>query len=97
VPLPTIESEVNGDSNSTNERGSSLVGSLDLSCKYKTFLFCLAGASRPSKIFFLSVHYFNSFVLIAQQAVQAAVLGRMSLSMCLWLGPWMTKLRGMAG
>jgi hypothetical protein len=31
-------------------------------------------------IFFLNVHYFNLFVLIAQQAGQAAVLGRMSLS-----------------
>jgi len=30
------------------------------------------------------VHYFNSFVTITQQAGQAAVLGRLSLSMCLW-------------
>jgi hypothetical protein len=33
---------------------------------------------------FLTVHFFNSFVPIAQQAGQAAVLGRLSLSMCLW-------------
>jgi hypothetical protein len=34
-------------------------------------------------IFFLTVHYFNSFVPIAQQAGQAAVLSRQSPSMCL--------------
>jgi hypothetical protein len=28
--------------------------------------------------------YFNTFVPLAQQAGQAAVLGRMSLIMCLW-------------
>jgi hypothetical protein len=37
------------------------------------------------KNFFLTVHYLNSFVPIAQQAGQAAVLGRLSLSVCLWL------------
>jgi hypothetical protein len=31
-----------------------------------------------------AVHHFNSFVPIAEQAGQAAVLGRLSLSMCLW-------------
>ncbi len=36
-------------------------------------------------ICFLTVHYLNSFVLIAQQAGQAAVLGRLSLSKCLWV------------
>jgi hypothetical protein len=35
--------------------------------------------------FVVPVHYLNSFVLTAQQARQAAVLGRLSLSMCLWL------------
>jgi len=36
-------------------------------------------------IFFLTVrvHYFNSFVLIAQQARQAVVPGRLSPNMCL--------------
>ncbi len=34
--------------------------------------------------FFLTEHFFNSFVLIAQQARQAAVLGHLSLSVCLW-------------
>jgi hypothetical protein len=31
-------------------------------------------------IFFLTVYYFNSFVPIAQQAVQAVVQGRLSLN-----------------
>jgi hypothetical protein len=33
-------------------------------------------------IFFLTVHFFNFFVPIAQQASQAAVLGRLSLIVC---------------
>ena len=51
--LLTIETEVNGDSMSTNDRGPSLVGALGLSCRYKRFLFCL-GCSR--KIFRLMSH-----------------------------------------
>ncbi len=47
-PLLTVETEVNGDSKSTNERGPSLVGSLGLSCQYKRFLFCLGCYCRPS-------------------------------------------------
>ncbi len=34
--------------------------------------------------FFLAVHY-NTFVPIAQQAVQAVVMVHLSLNMCLWL------------
>jgi hypothetical protein len=34
-------------------------------------------------IFLLPLHYFNSFVPVAQKAGKAAVLGRLSLSMCL--------------
>jgi hypothetical protein len=41
---------------------------------------CLGCSSLPStKNFFLTIHYFNAFVPIAQQAGQAAVLGRLSL------------------
>ena len=46
-PLLTIETEVNGDSKRTNERGPFLVGSLGLSCRYKRFLFCLVCSSQP--------------------------------------------------
>jgi hypothetical protein len=63
-PLLSVETEVNGDSKSTNERGPSLVGSLGFSCRYKRFLSCLGSSRRPSTryFFFLTVHYFNAFV-----------------------------------
>jgi hypothetical protein len=67
------------------KRGPSLVGCLGLSCRYKRFCSALAALVGPvQKNFFLAVHYFNSFVLIAQQAGQAAGLGRLSLIKCLW-------------
>jgi hypothetical protein len=45
--------------------------------------FCLGCLVGPvQNIFLLTVHY--SYVSITQQAGQAAVLGRLSLSMCLW-------------
>jgi hypothetical protein len=48
---------------------------------YKVFLFCVGGSSsRPS-----TKYYINSFVPFPQQAGQAAVLGRLSLSVCLWI------------
>ncbi len=56
-------------------------------CRASTGDLCPAFAAlvRHSTIyFFLTVHYFNSFVPIAQQAGQATVQGRLSLSMCLW-------------
>jgi hypothetical protein len=37
------------------------------------------------KILFLTGHYLNSLAPMAQQAGQAAVLGRLSLNVCLWL------------
>ncbi len=40
-PLLTFETEMNGDSKSTNERGPSLVGSLSLSCRAGTRDFVL--------------------------------------------------------
>jgi hypothetical protein len=49
------------------------------------FFFYLGFSRWPSKKYFvLAVHYLNSFVTIAQQAGQAAVLGRLSLSVRLW-------------
>jgi hypothetical protein len=36
-PLLTFETEANGDSRSTYERGPSLVGSLGSMCRYKIF------------------------------------------------------------
>jgi hypothetical protein len=63
--------------------GPSLVGSLSLSCN-STRDFCpaLAALVGPvQNIFFLTVHYFNSFVPITQQAGQAAVLDRLYVSL----------------
>jgi hypothetical protein len=51
----------------------------------RDFCFALAALVGPvENIFFLTVQYFNYFFPIAQQAGQAAVLGRLSLSVCLW-------------
>ncbi len=55
------------------------------SCRYKRFLSCLGCLVGPfQNVFSLTVHYFNSVVPITQQAGQAVVLSRLSLSMCLW-------------
>jgi hypothetical protein len=50
------------------------------------FFFCLGCSSRPSTnyFFFLTVHDCNSFVPIDQQVRQTALLGRLSLSICLY-------------
>jgi hypothetical protein len=59
-------------------------------CRVSTRDFCspLAALVGPvQNIFFLSQHNFYSFVSNAQQAGQAVVLGRLSLSMCLWFSP----------
>ncbi len=57
-PLLTVETEVNGNSKSTNEMGPSLGGSMGFSCRFKRFLFCLGCSSQPStKYFFLAVHF----------------------------------------
>jgi hypothetical protein len=52
-------------------------------------VFCpaLAALVDPVKtIIFLSVHYFNSFVPIAQQAGQTVVSGRLSLNVYVFAG-----------
>jgi hypothetical protein len=83
-PLLTVETETNGDSKSTNELGPSLVGSLGYSCR-KDFCPALAGLVGPlQNTVLLTVHCFDPFVPIAQQAGQAAALGRLSLIMRLY-------------
>jgi hypothetical protein len=62
-PPLTFETEVIGDSRSTNEMGPSWVGSLGLS--YRTRNFCHAFAALVGPVlnnFFLTEHYFNSVV-----------------------------------
>jgi hypothetical protein len=79
--LLTVETGENGDSKSTNERSCSL----GLLCGTRDFCSALAAlAGQVRNICFLTVHYFDSFVPTAQHPVQTAVLGRLSLSTCLW-------------
>jgi len=62
-------------------------------CRTGTRDFCpaLAALVGPvENIYFLTVRYFNFCVPIAQQARQAAVLDRLSLSMCLWVHTHLT-------
>ncbi len=48
-------------------------------------IFVLGCYSWPPKYFFLTVHFFSSFVPIAQQAGQAVVSGSLSINVCLWV------------
>jgi hypothetical protein len=79
--------EMNVDSKSANE--GVLPWLCWRACRAGKRDFCSALAvlvGPVQNIFFLAVHYFNSFVHIALQVGQAVVLGRLSLSMCLWCG-----------
>jgi hypothetical protein len=63
-----------------------LPGLVRWACRAGTRDFCSALTALVGpvqNIFFLTIHYFNYFVPIAQQAGQETVLGRLSLSMCL--------------
>jgi hypothetical protein len=76
--LLTVETEVNGDSKSTIERGPSLVGSLGSSCRYKR-LFIL-----PWLLWSAQEKYFFPYRTLFQPG-QAVVQGRLSLNVCLRL------------
>jgi hypothetical protein len=80
-PLLTVETEVNGDSKSTNKRGPSLVGSLDSSCRYNRFLSCLGCPSQPSANYYFPYRTLFKFISpqATQQPGQSGVLGRLSL------------------
>ncbi len=83
--LLTLETEVSGNSKSTKERGFPLLVHWACHAGTKDFCFVLATLVGPAEnIFFLTVYYFYSFVPSPLQARQAAVLGRLSVSMCLW-------------
>jgi hypothetical protein len=76
--LKTVETEVNGDSKSTNENGlpwlvrwATRAGTIDL---YH---------AMTANYFFLTVHYFNLCVYIVQKLGQAVVQGRLSVNVCL--------------
>jgi hypothetical protein len=81
-----VETEANGDSRSTYERGPSLVGSLGSSCQCKRFLSCLGCSSQPStKYLFsslhtISLHLFPSPSKLGRQSCRVTFL----FIMCLW-------------
>jgi hypothetical protein len=81
-PLLTVEIEVNGDPKSTNERGLSLGWFVWLVVPVQEiFVLPWLLYSRPrTKYFFPHRTLLQSFVPIAQQAGQAVMLGRLSLS-----------------
>jgi hypothetical protein len=55
-PLLTVETEMYWDSMSTAEKGPSLVGSLDSSCRYNRFLSCLSCSGQPSRKYYFRHH-----------------------------------------
>jgi hypothetical protein len=62
-------------------------------CRAGTIGFCSAALVGPvQNFYFLTVHYFNAFVPIVRQAGQAAMLGRLSLGVCLWHTPQCTVI-----
>jgi hypothetical protein len=72
-PLPTVETEVNGDSKSTNESDPSLVSSLDLSDLYERFGSALAALVGPvENCVFLTVHHLIPFVPLTRWACSRA-------------------------
>ncbi len=88
-PLLTIELRRMETHGVLMKKGSFLGWSVGLVLPLQKLLSCLGALVGPvQNIFFLAVDYFNSFVPVAKQGGQAAVLGRMSLSMCLWFPPW---------
>jgi hypothetical protein len=60
-PLLTVETEANGDSRSTYERGKGVLHWLGSLCRYNTFLSCL-GCSRPSTIYYFPHHTLFHFL-----------------------------------
>ncbi len=67
----TVETEVNVDSKNANYGGPFLVGSLDLSCKFKRFLFSLGFSSRTNKIFSLTICTLFQFLYPHRPAIWA--------------------------
>ncbi len=80
-PLLTVETEVKGASKKTNERGPFLAGSLDLSCWHKRFCSALAALVDLVQNIFSSLYTIS---IPLSPSGQAAVLGRLFLSVCLW-------------
>jgi hypothetical protein len=81
-PLLVVEAESNWDSRSTSERGPFLGWFVGLVEQVQE-IFVLPWLLKPTYYnFFLTVHYFISFVPVAQQAGQAVVPRRLKMSVC---------------
>ncbi len=81
-PLLTVETEPNGDSKRTNERGSFLgcFVWLVVPVQEETFILPWLRLRAQYKIFFfLDIHYFKLCVTIGQQPEQAVLQGPLSL------------------
>ncbi len=82
--LLTVETEANGDSKRTNERCPLgwFVGFVVPVQEIFVMPWLHDVVGPVQNIFFLTVHYFSALVPAAKQAGQAAVLARLSLSVC---------------
>ncbi len=93
-PLLSVETEVKGDSKSTNDRDPSLVGSFGLVLLVQRFLSYLGCSSQHSTKYFFPRHrlfyFFTLHRLNSLQPGQAGVLGRLSL--CLWYQLYNTEV-----
>jgi hypothetical protein len=84
--LLTVEIDVNGSQRAQIKVFIPYLSRFAVPIYIRDFCFALAALIGPvQNIAFLTVHNFYSFVLMGHQAGQAAVLGRLSLSMSLWL------------
>jgi hypothetical protein len=72
-PLLTVETEVNGASKSTNERGPFLVSLFGSSCRYKRLVSCLGCSGQPS-----TKYFFPHRTLLQFMSLSPSNLGRQS-------------------
>jgi hypothetical protein len=89
-PPLTVETEANGDSESTYERGPSLVSSFGSSCRYKRFLSYLGCSCRLSAKYFFPHCTLFHFVCPHRPASWAGSCARSTVSyysMCLCMIP----------
>ncbi len=90
APDHWVETEGNGGSKSTKERGPSLVGSLGLSVNTRDFWSVSAALFGPVRNIFSWLYAILIPLSPSPSKLdtgQAAVLGRLFLSTCLWFLP----------
>jgi hypothetical protein len=61
-PLLAVETDVNGDSKSANERGPSLVGSMGSSCQYTRFFSAVVGQIQNNFQFLCDAAFYGYFL-----------------------------------